>query len=274
MSESSDLLLAPIADLDGVGLETLTSTAALLTRVDRKYVLTAAEASALLPSVDHATKALRIDGSIAMEYATMYFDTADLLSFRLAALGRRRRFKLRSRLYVESSAAFLEIKTKGARKTTVKERIEQPLSAVAELSDDGKEYAAAAVGALGYGRAIVDALEPTLETRYLRTTLLQPSGARATIDTQLTWADAWGARMEARDLVIIETKSASRASELDRVLWRHGHRPLGISKFATGLAAMRPELPNNRWRRVIRRHLTEERALHIRASNRTTRKRG
>ncbi len=63
-----------------------------------------------------------------------------------------------------------------------------------------------------------------------------------------------GAVLSRPDLVAIETKSAGGAGELDRILWRRGHRPDRISKFATGLAALRRELPANRWARVLRRH--------------------
>lgn len=41
---------------------------------------------------------------------------------------------------------------------------------------------------------------------------------------------------------------------VDRVLWSRGHRPVSISKDATGLAALRPDLPANRWQRTLRSH--------------------
>jgi len=34
------------------------------------------------------------------------------------------------------------------------------------------------------------------------------------------------------------------------------HRPCGVSKFGIGMAVLRPELPANRWLRVVRRHFT------------------
>ena len=55
-------------------------------------------------------------------------------------------------------------------------------------------------------------------------------------------------------LAIIETKSGSAPSSADRTLWHHGYRPQRISKYATGLAALHPELPANRWHRVLDRH--------------------
>ena len=54
-------------------------------------------------------------------------------------------------------------------------------------------------------------------------------------------------------MAMIETKSGSRASEVDRVLWTQGHRPARVSKFATGMAALSPDLVANRWGRVLHR---------------------
>ena len=53
--------------------------------------------------------------------------------------------------------------------------------------------------------------------------------------------------------MIVETKSGSRPSRVDRLLWRHGHRPTRVSKFATGMAVLDPRLPANRWSAALRR---------------------
>lgn len=49
--------------------------------------------------------------------------TVGLDSYLLAAHGRRRRYKVRTRTYVDSAISFLEVKTEGAREATVKERM-------------------------------------------------------------------------------------------------------------------------------------------------------
>ena len=56
--------------------------------------------------------------------------------------------------------------------------------------------------------------------------------------------------------MVVETKSAA-ASPMDRLLWSRGVRPTRISKYATGLAALDPALPHNRWSRTLRRHFYE-----------------
>lgn len=237
--------------MNTVTLDELNAVASLQTRVDRKYALEAGDAHGILSLLPGGTRVLEIDGTRALAYESMYFDTPDLASFRMAAHARRRRFKLRTRAYVESEVAFLELKTRGARRTTVKDRLPYDIRHCDELTDDGITYAA---GALADLHIDPDELGATLSTRYRRTTLLLPGGSRATVDTDLEWEDTHGAVLRRPDLVIVETKSAGAASELDRLLWAHGHRPATLSKYGTGLAALRPALPANKWTRVLRRH--------------------
>ncbi len=240
--------------LEPIGLDELVAEAALLTRVDRKYAMSVDDASTVLADLPVGTRVLTMDDQRAFAYESFYFDTPDLLSFRMAALGRRRRFKLRTRSYMDSEDAFLELKTRGARSATVKERIAYDFAEREELTDAGRDYAFAGLSALGIDDPENLELRPTLATRYVRTTLLAPGeGGRATIDTRLSWELADGAVLRLPDLVIVETKSGQRTGVIDRMLWAHGIRPTTISKYGTGLAAMRPELPRNKWARVLRR---------------------
>ena len=235
-----------------VPLEQLAESAALMMRVDRKYLLGVDRARRVLAEIDSATRVLEVDGVRASAYASVYFDTPDLLSFRLAAQRRRRRFKLRSRTYLDSATTFLEMKTRGARRTTVKDRTAYP-SAPDTLTSDAVDYVADALETIGIAGTRAADLRPRLTTRYRRTTLVAGDAtARCTIDTELTWHDIDGRVLTAPHLVIVETKSPAGRSDFDRLLWAAGARPVSISKYATGLAALHDELPRNRWSRVLR----------------------
>jgi len=238
-----------------ISLDELVGEAALLTRLDRKYLLSAAALPALLDRMPPGVRELRIDGRSTFRYRSIYFDTAGLDAYLAAAHRRRRRFKVRVRTYLDSGLEFVEVKTRGSRGVTVKERI--PYAGTGgDLGPEGRAHAAETLAAAGIRPNGLD-LRPVLATYYHRNTLYVPStGSRVTIDTGVTWQLPDGSAVHMPDAVIVETKSGRAASDVDRLLWSLGHRPAAISKYATGLAALRPDLPANRWRPVLRRHFS------------------
>lgn len=242
--------------LQPIGLDELNARASLQTRVDRKYVVPVGDLGAVLADLGPSTMALEIDGSRASQYESVYFDTADLSSYLAAAQRRRRRFKIRTRSYVDSAQCYLEVKTRGGRSLTVKDRIEHPVAAPDRLTADGLDYIDSTLADSG-----IDTVDPTtllamMKTSYTRTTLLLPSReSRATVDLDLAWSDIDGATIRTPGIAVVETKSGSTPSAVDHILWRHGYRPSSISKYGIGMAAMRPDLPQNKWRRVLDRHL-------------------
>lgn len=238
---------------EGIDLEDLVAEAALMTRIDRKYVVTRDAAARVVGGLNAGVRVLDMEGVRAFRYESVYFDTPDLLSFRMAAQPRRRRFKLRTRTYLDTRTAFLEVKTRGARSATVKDRIAYQTADRRLLTDEARGYAADALDAIGVSGGRADDLGVRLTTLYRRATFVSRDGsARSTVDTDLEWRDASGPRLETPAMAIIETKSGAAASEFDRALWRAGHRPVRISKYATGLAALHPDLPRNKWARLLR----------------------
>lgn len=238
-----------------ITLDELVGEAALLTRLDRKYLVPAARLPDLLDRMPDDVRILEIDGRRGFAYRSVYFDTAGLDAYLAAARRRRRRFKIRIRTYLDSGLEFLEVKTRGGRGMTVKERIPYAGDG-ARLDPAGRAHTDSALAGAGIPADGYE-FQPVLATFYRRSTLYVPStGSRVTVDTDLAWMLPDGARVRMPDSVIVETKTARAASDVDRLLWSLGHRPCSISKYATGLAALRPELPANRWRPVLRRHFT------------------
>ena len=237
--------------LPAIGLEELNDTAALQTRVDRKYLVDAALADRILTTLPARALVLEMDARRSFTYDSVYFDTPGLDSYLLAAYGRRRRYKIRTRTYSDSAVSFLEVKTEGARAATVKERIAYDPADRSRITAEGLAYVGETLAAVG---PVPDLrrLGPVLETGYARTTLYLPgSGSRATVDSDVTWCLPGRPGWTLEGKVVLETKSGSAAGALDRHLWAHGVRPSRISKFATGLAALCPDLPSNRWHRTL-----------------------
>lgn len=239
-----------------VSLDEIVSEAALMTRVDRKYAIPRSALPALLRSLQDGTRVLQIAGARQFAYASVYYDTPSLTSYYGAAQPRRRRFKVRTRSYVDTGGQFLEIKLRGARGVTAKARAPHE-DALEQLPDDGRDEVRLALDEALIGGELADELRPTLTSRYRRATLLAAdASARVTIDTDLTWHDHFGGDLDLPDLAIVETKSGARPSDADHMLWRAGFRPQSMSKYATGMAALRPHLPHNRWKRIIARSFT------------------
>jgi len=244
-----------LSSLDPIGLDELLERAALQQRIDRKYLLPSAELDPLLQQLAPQARVLQIDERRAFDYESVYFDTPEFTSYHLAARRRSRRFKIRTRTYVDSAECWLEVKTRDQRGNTVKYRREHDGDLADSLTPGGRQFTDMVVTAA----AIPDAAElnfaPTLVTSYRRSTLYLPAtDSRVTIDNDLRWTLLDGRSIALPELVIVESKSASRISQADRLLWHSGRRPSLISKYGTGLAALRPELPSNKWHRILQTH--------------------
>ncbi len=242
---------APVARLAPISLDELNALAALQERVDRKYVLTQDRLAPMIEALTGRLAVLEIDHRRSFGYESVYFDTATFESYLGAAHRRRRRFKVRTRSYIDAQTTMLEVKTKATRGRTTKRRQPHDFDLRQHLGNDGRAFVDLATGHPGLG----DLLLPTLTSHYRRTTLVDLDDvARLTIDSDLYCTDWAFDVVKLAGRVVVETKSAGAPSAADRWLWSHGIRPVKISKFATCLAALHPELPSNKWSRTLSRH--------------------
>ena len=179
-----------------------------------------------------------------------YYDTPEMASYLAAARQRPRRFKVRVREYVDSGTSVVEVKLRSPRGATVKHR--QWVDGVPTAGD-----VIAFASSFDLIAPHAPDLTERLQTKYTRTTLLHPQG-RITIDAEVVAADAAG-HLDAVDYgsrLIIETKCIGAAGDIDRSLWARSIRPVRLSKYATSMAALHPDLPANRWHRTLTRHVT------------------
>ncbi len=246
-------------DLPGTTLETVLSLAALQTRVDRKYVIDAGDLPYLLGRVEGTLHVLRIDGRQSFGYHSTYFDTPTREAFHRAGRSRRRRFKVRTRVYRDSGEAWVEVKTRGPRGVTVKDRTPYDLADAGRLTAAARGFVERTLRERGVNGLEVDTLVPTLHTSYVRTTVLltEPVGiSRATLDAGLVWRRPGSTvTLSVPRHIIVETKAGASPSALDRALWRIGVRPDRISKYGAGLAALDDDLPSLKWHRLLSQKL-------------------
>lgn len=249
-----------LAAFEPISLDDANQIAELQTRIDRKYLVDEATLVELLDAMPLSVRVLEIDDRRSCEYRSTYFDTEDLALFRAAAQGRRHRYKVRSRSYGDTGPCYLEVKAKGHRGANVKSRIAYCRSDHDAITPDGRNFVEEMTGFNG----LASALLPVLSTAYERSTLIDSiGGTRLTIDRRVRCAACSNSPRDgevggeaALDGIVVETKSPRAPSTADLWLWRHHVRPTRISKFCTGLGAIHPDLPANKWHRVIARHWT------------------
>ena len=159
-------LALPIDELRAVGLDDLNKSASLLTRKDRKYIVPMALAKKLI--TQGGLRVLEIEGLRSFRYESVYFDTPDRISYLAAAHKRRRRFKVRTRSYVDSGLCSLEVKTRERRGLTEKHRLPYAVDRKTCLDGEALEF----IDAFETIAPVSRELRPVLTTRYSRTTLL------------------------------------------------------------------------------------------------------
>lgn len=220
---------------------------ALLNRTDTKYVLSLDTLREIMPQLTESYATLEVQGKRMSHYRTLYFDSPEFELFRRHHAGMLNRYKVRSREYVDSQLAFLEVKHKTNKGRTIKQRIQT--SALADEIE--KETAEFLQTAYPFNPAN---LEPKLWVEYDRITLVSPARKeRVTIDLNLSfsWEEA---AVALPHLAIIEVKqdSFSPQSDVARLLRRYSVRPTGFSKYCIGSSLLYPELKQNNFKSKLR----------------------
>ncbi len=240
---------------DPVGLDELNAHAAALHRMDRKYLVSRADAATVLEQLIGSHRILRIGERLTTSYRSTYFDTDDLAACRHHLQRRRRRWKVRSRLYLEDQRCQLEVKTTSARGMTMKTISPTASTAYGRLDDGGAAFVDATLREQRLG-PVGDLLHPTVEVTYERATLTDlGSGVRVTIDSGVESHGRAGRVWLDPDVLVIETKGHLRAGLADRALLDVGVRPRRFSKYVSAASVLHGELRDNDVRRMLGRQL-------------------
>lgn len=248
---------APFAleDRATVELADVVENAAQLIRVDRKYLVTRDVANALLGELAEGFRVLAIEGRRSTSYSSVYFDTARLDACRDHVQRRRRRWKVRSRLYVEDGLCRVEVKTKDRRGVTTKAVATSHPDRHGRLEGAEAEFVADTLEERGIGLA-VGALRPTAEVGYERVTLADTDqGLRVTLDRGVHCRLDGGRVWVDENWVLVETKGDLRPSEADRALAALGARPRSFSKYVSAVSLLSPHIADNDVRRLHGRQL-------------------
>lgn len=224
-----------------IGLRQLDAKASMLARRDNKYVLRRASLQQAVAELAEHFDVLEIDGRRVFTYETCYFDDAARSNYFDQLHSRRQRCKVRTRRYADSGLCFIEFKLKDENKggITIKERQAYPLHRYGTLDEQAWSHIQAAYHKL-CGRQFERTLEPVVEVRYQRMTLVaRRGGERVTIDQALVFEGAHGTRAIDQGLFIVETKSDNADGIADQILRGLGQEPIdSCSKYCIALAAL------------------------------------
>jgi hypothetical protein len=227
-----------IGGFRSVSLEELDERAALLKRVDNKYVLDRDTYASLLERLRADHDILEIDGRRRFAYETVYLDTADLRCYRDHVEDRQPRFKARTRLYRDSGQCFFEVKLKTREGETDKRQVDHPVEERERMTPDARRCLAEALR----DASIEDPgeLGPKLRTQFERVTLAARDGSeRLTCDFGVRLSRLGGGeRRLLDDLVLLETKSEEGRSPADGLLSEMGIEPVSLSKYKVGMAML------------------------------------
>jgi hypothetical protein len=220
-----------------IGLDALNAKAAMLERLDNKYVVRAPLLARALPDLVKAFDVLEIDGQRSFTYDTCYFDDAERRSYFDHHQGRRQRMKVRLRRYVEAGICFVEVKLKDKRGVTVKKRMPYDPAKFGTLDESALDHVRHSHRTL-YGREFERPLEPVLAMRYRRVTLVaRQGGERMTIDSALRFFGDESPLETESDIHIVETKSSHGNGLADAILrGLHQHPTNGCSKYCVGMS--------------------------------------
>ena len=244
-TQTDALMPVDVSGFSPVTLPEVMQRAAQLTRVDRKYVIPVPVAQAVVNELRDTHRLLVIDGRPSTTYRSTYFDTPDLETARAHVQGRRRRWKARSRLYVEEELGRLEVKLKDTRGTTAKSVIDQDPAYYGTLRQSDKDFIDEVLRAHSLP-AKATTLQPTAEVTYHRVTLADlEQSTRVTLDWDVTSEMGGNQVWVDHDFLLLETKGGPRPGLADRVLAEHRMRPSSFSKYVAGVALLRDDVHAN-----------------------------
>ena len=212
-------------------------------RIDTKYLLDEALLPEILDEIKDDYTVLHVAGKSIQPYLTLYYDTESYANYFAHHNGRRPRFKIRMRKYVNSSASFLEVKEKNRKGRTVKSRLQ--INDIANRLAPQHYQFISEVFPLG-----LVPLKPVIWNRYDRLTLVNKHTLeRVTVDLGFNAYNQNGFISWDR-LAIVEIKRGSRSlcSGFYQAIRERYLRPVNFSKYCVSLELLTPELKANRFK--------------------------
>lgn len=244
------MLDSVLQKMDSISLEEM-STVKLMNRIDTKYLLNKKILDQLANNWNSSFMVQEIDGNRVANYKTLYFDTEDVLTYRIHHDQHLTRQKVRQREYVDTGTVFCEIKNKKNNGRTKKKRIVIPRSEWGRLYDF-PEMARFLEEKVWVTK---QPMSPMLQNQFKRITLVNKTRTeRITIDSDIRFHNMRNDKeAEVPEFVIIEVKQdGNRESDFKLLLRDARVQQRGLSKYCLGLLLTDETIKYNRFKDKIR----------------------
>lgn len=225
------LLKEVLSQFEPHGLNDI-NKANLMHRVDTKYLLPISGLKQLLPLLVPSYGALKIDNTRLFSYQSTYYDTSGLKFYRMHHNGKKNRFKIRLRHYLNSGDQYVELKHKTNKSVTHKDR-------VLFNSSHGNRKRINELVSIPFGTSRPP-LFKSLVCSYDRIALAdEKNGERLTLDFNLSFKDPIHGRSEqSHQVLIAEVKRGNRKvpSVFIDLMELFRQKPVSFSKYCIGCA--------------------------------------
>jgi len=224
------------------------STAALMNRVDTKYLLPQSVFGELLTTLAQEYTVLTEQGRSIFNYETTYFDTEQNHFYLAHHNGKLNRHKVRFRRYVQSNCGFMEVKLKNNKGRTIKNRV--PMDCLLPDASKINDFVQDSIG------ESIPKLQASLFVNYRRITLLNKTRPeRLTLDLDLNFQCAnTGQTQKLKDVFVVELKRDGKMQHSIFSSWLNQHNisPIKFSKYCMGMVLTHDKnLKQNRFKPTI-----------------------
>ena len=206
------------------------SRAALMDRVDTKFILPMKSLPEFLTSLKDEYSILEQSGRRLFTYDTRYFDTPDRFFYRSHHNGKLNRNKVRFRHYTDTNTAFMEVKLKNNKERTIKQRV--PLDPTNPDFSSTKQFLNQCLNER------INNLETALVVKYQRITLMNKfSPERLTMDLFLSFkSSANDSQVNLPQIWVAELKRDRKASNSSfiKLIKQQRISSVNFSKYCIG----------------------------------------
>jgi len=240
-------LKAVLSQFKSHGLNDI-NNASLMQRVDTKYLLPIRDLKKILMLLAPWYTVLEIGKVRMFSYCNIYYDTSGLGFYLMHHNGKRNRYKIRLRRYVDSGEQYVEVKHKSKKSVTQKDR-------VLFNHHPGSRDRINALVSMPFGENR-PSLFKSLVCSYSRIALAdETNGERLSLDFNLSFKDPNHSCLALSNRVLIaevKRKNNKVPSQFIDLMDRYRQKPVSFSKYCIGCAQIHSgRIKTNRFKATL-----------------------